>query len=309
MYYILSQLGLDRLKTLTGVPGLNRNDAYRLSVPLPPLSEQGRIVEILDQADDLRQKRAEADAKATNILPVLFYKMFGDPVTNPMGWKIGQLHLLCEQIVDCPHSTPNYSDIQTPFPCLRSSDIQKGYLDWSTTKYVDSAGYIERVSRTIPMVGDVIYCREGARFGNAARILEDRNVCLGQRMMLLRADAGIATPDFLWAILNFEGIRRQAFGKVSGSASPHVNVQDIKCFSTIIPPLAIQERFSEVVRLLDLAKEQSSATAQILDTLFSSLLHRGFSGDLTARWREAHMEELLKEMEHQAQELEAGAVE
>jgi type I restriction enzyme, S subunit len=58
----------------------------KATIPLPPLSEQRRIVEILDQADALRKKRAEADAKADRILPALFIKMFGDPSTNPQGW-------------------------------------------------------------------------------------------------------------------------------------------------------------------------------------------------------------------------------
>ncbi len=64
---------------------------WKHQVPLPPLSEQRRIVEILDQADALRKKRAEADAKAARILPALFYKMFGDPATNPKGWPTKRL--------------------------------------------------------------------------------------------------------------------------------------------------------------------------------------------------------------------------
>src|SRR5262245_45631708 len=82
IFYLLQRLRLDRLSIVTGVPGLNRNDAYNLKVPLPPLSEQRRIVEILDQADGLRKKRTEADAKADGILPALLYKIFGDPVMN-----------------------------------------------------------------------------------------------------------------------------------------------------------------------------------------------------------------------------------
>lgn len=63
-------------------------------IPLPPPSEQRRIVEILDQADALRKKRAEADKIADRILPALFYKMFGDPATNPKDLrkkKLGDL--------------------------------------------------------------------------------------------------------------------------------------------------------------------------------------------------------------------------
>ncbi len=61
VYYLLTNLHLDRLSIETGVPGLNRNDAYRLQVMLPTLVEQERIVAILDAADELRKLRQQAD--------------------------------------------------------------------------------------------------------------------------------------------------------------------------------------------------------------------------------------------------------
>ncbi len=84
LYYL--QLRLPVLRSHcrgSGIPHLDSKVLGDLPVPLPPISEQLRIVEILDQADALRRKRAEADAKAARILPALFYKMFGDPATNP----------------------------------------------------------------------------------------------------------------------------------------------------------------------------------------------------------------------------------
>ena len=67
-------------------PAVSDRDVKEVAIPLPPLAEQRRIVEILDQADRLRRLRAEADAKANRILPALFIRMFGDPATNPMKW-------------------------------------------------------------------------------------------------------------------------------------------------------------------------------------------------------------------------------
>ena len=43
VFYLLNHLQLDRLSIVTGVPGLNRNDAYKQSFKLPPLSEQRQI--------------------------------------------------------------------------------------------------------------------------------------------------------------------------------------------------------------------------------------------------------------------------
>ena len=130
------------------------------------------------------------------------------------------------------------------------------------------------------MGDDVIYCREGARFGNAARIPENSNkkICLGQRIMLFRADPQKATPEFLWAVLELDSIYKQAERMVGGSASPHVNVQDIKKIKTIMPPLANQDLFAHVVRRYDRLRIQQRETERQAEMLFQGLLRRAFEG-------------------------------
>ena len=61
-----------------------------LRIPLPPLAEQKRIAGILDAADALRAKRRESLAQLDTLLQSTFLDMFGDPVTNPMGWEVGR---------------------------------------------------------------------------------------------------------------------------------------------------------------------------------------------------------------------------
>ena len=78
-YYLLSHLRLERLSTTTGVPGLNRRDVYALEVALPPISEQRRIVEILDQANRIRHLCTKADAIMDRILPAIFARLLGSP--------------------------------------------------------------------------------------------------------------------------------------------------------------------------------------------------------------------------------------
>jgi type I restriction enzyme S subunit len=96
LYYLKSPSYSLQLKPLIkraiNQASISATNLKQTFVPLPPLSEQRRIVELLDQADALRKKRAEADAKAERILPALFIKMFGDPTewddsrqTQPLG--------------------------------------------------------------------------------------------------------------------------------------------------------------------------------------------------------------------------------
>ncbi|HHM0891715.1 TPA: restriction endonuclease subunit S, partial [Klebsiella pneumoniae] len=72
-------------------PNISQGLIKSLEVPLPSLSEQKRIAEILDKAADIRQKREQAIKLADDFLRATFLKMFGDPVSNPMGWDVRPL--------------------------------------------------------------------------------------------------------------------------------------------------------------------------------------------------------------------------
>ncbi len=255
---------------------ISKDDLENILVPLPSPNEQKRIATILQKADRLRHLRRYALEASSTYLQSVFLEMFGDPGKNPKNWQTGQLHQLCSKIVDCPHSTPTYSPTITGHACIRSSDIQNGTLDWSTTKYVDFSEYEKRVQTLIPMPNDVVYCREGARFGNAAIIPKGKKLCLGQRMMLFRAASSIATPEFIWAFLESESTYRQACQSAGGSASPHLNVGDIKEFITIIPPIARQQEFAQIVQRYERLHAQQKEAERQADHLFQTLLHQAF---------------------------------
>jgi type I restriction enzyme, S subunit len=65
-------------------------DFLNLRVPMliPPIAEQQRIVKLLDEADELRKLRAEADGRTNQLIPALFYKMFGEELVNPKSWQL-----------------------------------------------------------------------------------------------------------------------------------------------------------------------------------------------------------------------------
>ena len=88
---------------------ISRRNLSKVEILLPSLAEQKRIAGILDAADALRAKRREALAQLDTLLQSTFLDMFGDPVTNPMGWENRQLwrKVLFEKVIDWKrHSLP-----------------------------------------------------------------------------------------------------------------------------------------------------------------------------------------------------------
>jgi type I restriction enzyme, S subunit len=73
------------------LPRISPSVLETLAMPLPPLEEQRRIAAILDKADALRQKRRLALQKLDSLTQSIFLNMFGDPATNPNGWRIGTI--------------------------------------------------------------------------------------------------------------------------------------------------------------------------------------------------------------------------
>ncbi len=282
-FYLKSDLFQNLLKSVgsrAAQQGFNKEDITKFKIPLPPLSEQKRIAAILDKADAIRRKRKQALELADEFLRATFLDMFGDPVSNPMGWNNCKIEDLCKTIVDCPHTTPQYCDPTEGIPCIRTSDLQKGFLEFETTKYVTPENYAVRIKRHEPSSGDIVYSREGERFGIAALIPQETKLCLGQRMMLFSPDRSKCTSEFLWGLLNSKGIYQQALKEVGGATSPHVNVGAIKKFKAIIPSMGMQRDYSDAIKKMYYLRNKSIDKLSTADTLFASLSQRAFRGEL-----------------------------
>jgi type I restriction enzyme S subunit len=271
----------------------------KFKIPLPALSEQRRIVEILDQADALRKKRAEADAKAARILPALFYKMFGDPATNPKGWPFLPIAVMVNPV-----------ERKDPRSCPDGPFI-----------YIDIAG----VNGQLGIIGDAKELMGADAPSRARQIIKSNDVIVSTVRPYLRTTALVPTQydkqicstgfcvlraknskgfGFLYVLSRLQWFTEQLNARARGASYPAVTDADV--LNIRLPqPIdhnLLKEFDRQVLDVCILQEKQRSATAKT-DSLFKILLQRAFTSDLTAKWREAHMKELLAEMEQQAKVL------
>jgi type I restriction enzyme S subunit len=306
LFYLLKSLNLEELAIVTGVPGLNRNDAYKSKITLPPPSEQQRIVELLDQADALRKKRALANNYAARILPAFFIKMLGDPVSNQMGWETPSLGDKTDIVYGLAEKLSLTDTVETGVPIVRISNVLlNGELDLSNMRYWQADDAL--IAKLNLQHGDLLFnWRNGSpeHIGKTA-IWEDQLETAIFVSFLLRIRCGNRgfRPYYLWAYMNL--IRADGFFSRTSrmQINRKFNATELGQLKVPMPPVKLQEAFESKLLSLRKVQIQRQASAEKIESLFSSLLHRAFSGELTAKWREAHMKELLAEMEIQKREL------
>ncbi len=239
------------------IDGFNKDDLSKLIIKIPPtIEEQQQIVERLEvRLEKLNNARTKLD-KIPLVLKCFRQSVLASACSGKLTgiwregkglleWEDTELHNFCSYIVDCPHSTPKWTECGKL--CVRTTNFKPNFLDLSIQQYVSEETFNNRISRLKPMPNDILYSREGGILGIACIIPENVELCLGQRMMLMRTSKS-NNPKFLMYILNSPIITSIVREKTGGSASPHLNVGEIKKFVIPHPPIMEQE---EIVRRVD----------------------------------------------------------
>jgi type I restriction enzyme S subunit len=108
-------------------------------------------------------------------------------------------------------------------------------MDLSQAYRVEEGEFLRRVRRAYVQPDDIVYGREGERWGFAAIVPEYPIVCLGQRMMQFRAGGHFHSRFLMWH-LNADCVYQQGALDTAGSTAPHVNVETIKNYWLVEPP-------------------------------------------------------------------------
>lgn len=297
-------------KRVAAQPNINASEYAGLDIPLPPLTEQRRIVDILDQADALCKKRAEADAKAARFLPALFYKMFGDPFSKPMGWKQTPLGKMLRKKPGALQSGPFGSQLHNhdfiadgTVLAVGVDNVHDAGFESGRGRRITKQKYAELKKFTLEP-GDVLITIMGT-IGRTCVFPEWAvpAICT-KHVYRIQVDCEGLHPEYLSASIRFSPfVRSQLGASVTGQIVAGITSRDLRALRIDEPPIELQRKFARVKTGLDEDRKKRKRNREEIDRLFNLLLHRAFCGDLTAKWREAHVQELLAEMEQQAKAL------
>ncbi|HEY9625913.1 MAG TPA: restriction endonuclease subunit S [Coleofasciculaceae cyanobacterium] len=250
---------------------------------LPSLEEQRRIVarieELAGKIEEARglRKRAIEEIKAFN------KSVMGKFFNSTARYESVVLESVCSTIIDNLHSNPMYSE--TGVPCIRSSDVSWGALNLDTARKTSEEEYKKRTVRGEPVENDIVLVREGGGTGKAAIVEKGQRFSLGQRVMMLRPDSNKVLPKFcLYQILSPFLQEEQILPRCAGSASPHLNIGDLRKFRFLLPPMLEQQQIVDHLdELRDKANRMKSERESALkefDALLPAILDKAFKGEL-----------------------------
>ena len=253
----------------------------KIKISIPPLPEQKRIVARIEELFSQLDAGVETLKTTKAQLAVYRQAVLKEAFDSVEKYGTKNIEALCQKIVDCPHSTPKWSE--QGYLCLRTTNFKRGYLDLSEKNYVTKETFDTRNIRLVPLPGDVLYSREGAILGIACIIPKDTYVCLGQRMMLLRTGDKL-NNRYLMYFLNSPSVTNYVASITGGSASPHVNVGDIKAFMIPCPTIEIQRQLvldiDSKFSVCDSIEQTVDAALQQAEAMRQSILKEAFEGRL-----------------------------
>jgi type I restriction enzyme S subunit len=283
LFYFLLSKKEELVAQATGnaQPNISQLKIRNTEIPIPPVAEQKRIVQILDQAFKALQTAEEKIGRNRQNIGKLYQRSLAMAFEAPKSIsEIAALETLCAEFADSPHRTPEYQ--AEGIPALRPRDVANGKLRLAQAALVSVTEYEIQSKRHKPRSGDIVYSRE-LTYGWAAKLGDSQVVCLSQGMCVFRPVESVLA-DYLVLVLNGPIGRRQATAKAVGTAHPHINIADIKSYQIPIMSCsrqkALVERFKALEEQCGRLNDIYEIKSQELRSLRRSLLRSAFIGRL-----------------------------
>ena len=276
---------LERLARGATIKGVTREVVANLAIPLPPLDEQKRIAGILDAADALRAKRRQALGQLDTLLQSTFLDMFGDPVTNPMGWEERNLPDLVSKrkhaLKRGPFGGALKKEIFVPegFKVYEQKNVI--YDDFEIGSYFIKKSDYERLVPFKVSSNNLLISCSGTIGRIAAVPLHAAPGVMNQALLKIDLDESIMLNLFFLGLWRSQSFEQQVLGMTHGTGMKNMkSMAELKGINFLVPPIDIQHRFAAIDQSVEKQKASQRAHLAELDTLFASLQSRAFRGDL-----------------------------
>lgn len=251
------------------IPSLGYSRHYKLlkkiSVPIPPMIEQERIVAELDLLSDVIAKKREQLKQLDTLAQSIFYDMFGDPIINEKGWKTKKLGEISTSQIGITYKPEDVSDNGMGTVVLRSGNIQNSSLCFNDIIKVNKDIREDKYVKD----GDILMCSRNGSFqlvGKVAMIttLKER-MTYGAFMTVIRSDY----QPFLFAFFKSPAFRSQLTTAKTATIN-QITIRMLENMQVILPPLTLQQEFASKIEAIEKQKELIKQSLSEVQQLFDS---------------------------------------
>lgn len=267
-------------RNMTGSAGQKRVpkkflESYK--IPLPPLETQKRIIELLDLAQVLIDKRKEQIGLMDKLTHSLFHDMFGDPVMNSMGWDLLRFEQVCSsRLGKMLDKKKELGEHQKQY--LRNANVKWFSFELNEIYSMDFlSGELEKFKLKY---GDILIC-EGGEPGRAAIWKDKVSECYYQKALhrariIGKKAAGEYIVYLFWYFSKNGGFKDH----ISSATIAHLTGEKLKKMAIPVPPVDLQNTFAERVQKIEAQKEAMTVSLHELEDNFNSLMQRAFKGEI-----------------------------
>ena len=278
---------LIQLASGTTFKEISKSTLSKVEIPLPSPPEQRYIAAILREAEEIRKLRQHANEKMQGIVEALFYDMFGDPIKPDIGWRQEKL----EDFVNITSSLvlPTQERYKEMWH-IGSDNIESG-----TGRIFD----MHTVAEVGAISNKFLFSEEHVLYSKIRPAL--RKVATPGFVGLCSADIYPLSYDakrvsklFLAQLLRSKSFTDYALHVSDRAQIPKINREDLLKYQTVLPDIDTQKNFEERVQILFAIQDLDEKFKVLTNLLHQSSSSQAFTGELTASWREQHVEELAQ---------------
>ncbi|HCJ6375161.1 TPA: restriction endonuclease subunit S [Citrobacter freundii] len=251
---------------------------------LPSICEQEKSVAALNKGYSIYRKREQAINLSDDFLRATFLKMFGDPVSNPKGWKVKPLKELSVKIAS--GSTPKggskvYVDKGITF--FRSQNVWKNDIRLDDVAYIDEKTHysLKKSSlkhKDILMTKTGRFNTENSSLGRAALFLgEDNSANVNGHVYLIRLKERVSHEFIVYILTSNEYREHIREVCVGGIDKRQLNKEHIESFPIICPPDHLQMEFLRKLNVIQKIRSNAMAGLKEVIHLFNTLNQKAFS--------------------------------
>lgn len=288
LYYYLSSIVelLNSMGTGTTFKELSGGKLKEVPIPVPPLPEQQRIVDILDEAfAGIAVAKANSEKNLQNARALFESHLQAVFSQRGEGWVEKRLGAVCTlENGDRGKNYPQRSEyVESGIPWINTGHIQPdGTLSESEMNYISQTKFDSlRGGKIQP--GDLVYCLRGATLGKTAIVDPLTIGAVASSLVIIRPGESIESR-FLYYFLTSPVGRKLIKLYDNGAAQPNLGAGSVAKYRIFLPTIEEQKAiiqkldliFAETQRLESIYQQKLAA----LDELKRSLLHKAFSGEL-----------------------------